>query len=104
MQYIHFEKDPTNLRLYTLANGLQVYLTQNKLEPSISTHIVVRAGHSYDPADNTGLAHYLEHMMFKGTAKIGTLNWAKEAPLLAQISDLYEKHKNALSPKEKTEI
>ena len=55
------------LRIYTLKNGLKVYLSVNKDAPRIQTYIAVKAGSTYDPADNTGLAHYLEHMMFKGT-------------------------------------
>ena len=61
----YVENDPTGLRLYTLENGLKVYLGKNNEEPKIQTLIAVRAGSTYDPADNTGLAHYLEHMVFK---------------------------------------
>ncbi|MCA0931947.1 insulinase family protein [Lutimonas saemankumensis] len=91
--YETVSNDPTGLRLYTLDNGLKVYLSQNKDEPTIQTFIPVRAGSNYDPKDNTGLAHYLEHMVFKGTDKIATLNWEEEKKLIAEISDLYEKHK-----------
>ena len=63
--------DPTGLRLYTLDNGLKVYLSKNIDEPKIQTYIAVRAGSNYDPKESTGLAHYLEHMVFKGTDEIG---------------------------------
>ncbi len=96
--------DPTGLRLYTLENGLKVYLSKNVDEPKIQTLIGVRAGSVYDPTDNTGLAHYLEHMMFKGTDEIGTTNWEKEKVILQQISDLYEKHKSELDPEKKKVI
>ena len=56
------------LRIYKLNNGLTVYLAQNEDAPRIQTYIPVRAGSNHDPSDNTGLAHYLEHMMFKGTS------------------------------------
>ena len=85
--------DPTGLRLYTLKNGLKVYLSKNEEEPKIQTLIAVRAGSKYDPSDNTGLAHYLEHMVFKGTDKIGTQDFEKESVYLKNISDLYEAHK-----------
>lgn len=85
--------DPTATRIYTLDNGLKVYLSKNTDEPRIQTFIPVRTGSNNDPADNTGLAHYLEHMLFKGTSKIGAANWEVEKELLQQISDLYEKHK-----------
>lgn len=92
-KYETYENDPTGLRLYTLDNGLKVYLSKNTDEPKIQTYIAVRAGSVYDPADNTGLAHYLEHMVFKGTDEVGTQDWEKEKLILDQISDLYEKHK-----------
>ena len=85
--------DPTGLRLYTLDNGLKVYLSQNDDEPKIQTYIAVRAGSNYDPKESTGLAHYLEHMVFKGTHNIGTLDWEKEKVYLDQIADLYEQHR-----------
>ncbi|MFV0237993.1 MAG: M16 family metallopeptidase [Flavobacteriales bacterium] len=91
--YKTYKNDPTGLRLYTLDNGLTVYLAKNTDEPKIQTYIAVRAGSSYDPSDNTGLAHYLEHMLFKGTPKIGTQNWEKERKVLEELTDLYEKHK-----------
>ncbi|MDO6744000.1 insulinase family protein [Tenacibaculum soleae] len=85
--------DPTGLRLYTLDNGLKVYLSKNTDEPKIQTYIAVRAGSNYDPKESTGLAHYLEHMVFKGTHKIGTADWEKEKAYLDKISDLYEQHR-----------
>lgn len=102
--YETVSNDPTGLRLYTLDNGLQVYLSQNSDEPKIQTLVGVRAGSVYDPADNTGLAHYLEHMLFKGTAQYGTQDWETEKPLLENISKLYEDHKAASDPEEKKNI
>jgi predicted Zn-dependent peptidase len=93
--------DPTGLRLYTLDNGLKVYLSQNNDEPKIQTYIAVRAGSNYDPKESTGLAHYLEHMVFKGTSKIGTADWEKEKEYLNQISDLYEQHRAESDPDKK---
>jgi zinc protease len=96
--------DKTGVRVYTLKNGLKVYLAQNRDEPRIQTYIPVRTGSNNDPADNTGLAHYLEHMVFKGTSKIGTKNWETEKKLIAQISDLYEQHKSESDPEKKKAI
>lgn len=96
--------DPTGLRLYTLDNGLKVYLSKNEDEPKIQTFIAVRAGSVYDPADNTGLAHYLEHMVFKGTDKIGTADWETEKVYLETISDLYEQHKDEQDSEKKKAI
>lgn len=96
--------DPMHARIYSLDNGLKVFLTINKKEPRIQTYIAVKAGSIYDPKETTGLAHYLEHMMFKGSSKIGTINWEKEKLLLAEITDLYEKHRTANNPAEKKAI
>lgn len=96
--------DPTGTRKYTLENGLTVYLSQNKTEPKIQTFIPVRAGSVYDPADNTGLAHYLEHMLFKGTDEFGTQDWEAEKVLLDSISNLYELHKAEADLEKKKEI
>lgn len=54
-------------RIYTLPNGLKIYLSVNKEQPRIQTYIAVRTGSRNDPAETTGLAHYLEHLMFKGS-------------------------------------
>jgi hypothetical protein len=85
--------DPLNARIYTLDNGLKVYLTDYEDAPRIQTYIAVRAGSKNDPADATGLAHYLEHMVFKGTTELGTADWQKEQEELAKIEALYEKYR-----------
>lgn len=102
--YTAYPGDPTNTRVYKLKNGLTVYLSQNKTEPRIQTYIAVRAGSKNDPRETTGLAHYLEHMMFKGTNKIGTTNWSREKMALDQISALYEKQRRETDPEKKKAI
>lgn len=103
-EYVTVSNDTNGVRIYTLKNGLKVYLAKNNDAPRIQTYIAVRTGSNNDPADNTGLAHYLEHMMFKGTSKLGTQDWAKEKQLIQQISDLYEQHKAEKNPAKKKEI
>lgn len=98
------ENDPTGLRLYTLDNGLKVYLSKNTDEPKIQTYIAVRAGSNYDPKESTGLAHYLEHMVFKGTHEIGTANWEEEKVNLEKIADLYEQHRTEKDSVKKLEL
>jgi predicted Zn-dependent peptidase len=98
------ENDKTGVRTYTLKNGLQVFLAKNDDAPKIQTYIPVKTGSNNDPADNTGLAHYLEHMMFKGTSKLGSADWTTEKPLLEEISKLYELHKEEQNPDKKREI
>lgn len=102
--YEFAENDPLKTRIYTLDNGLKVYMSVNKDEPRIQTLIAVRAGCKEDPRDNTGLAHYLEHMLFKGTKNIGTNSWEEETKLLKRISDLYEQHKATTDAEEKLAI
>jgi len=99
-----FENDPFQVKKYTLKNGLQVFLSINPYHPTLSTQIAVRAGSKHDPAETTGLAHYMEHMLFKGTSNIGTSNWQEEKVLLEEIAELYEKHRNAGSDDERKEI
>jgi predicted Zn-dependent peptidase len=82
--------DPMGVTIHRLPNGLTVYLSPNKGQPRITAYIAVRAGSKNDPSEATGQAHYLEHMLFKGTTRLGTLDYAKEAPHLARIQDLYE--------------
>ncbi len=99
-----FENDPINIKKYTLSNGLQLFLSVNKAAPRIFTNIAVRAGSKHDPTETTGLAHYLEHMMFKGTSKIGALDWEKEEKKLKQIADLYETYRQESDPDIRKEI
>ncbi|HEX6226756.1 MAG TPA: insulinase family protein [Chryseolinea sp.] len=87
--YDYVTNDPLNVRIYTLKNGLKVYLSQYKNAPRIQTQIAVKAGGKNDPADNTGLAHYLEHIMFKGTSDFGTLDWQKESKYLDSIEHMF---------------
>ncbi|HEX6428699.1 MAG TPA: insulinase family protein [Niastella sp.] len=90
--YKYVTNDPIQARFYTLKNGLSVILTVNHKEPRITYRMAVRSGSNSDPKDHTGLAHYLEHLLFKGTDKYGTLDWAKEKPYLDKIDALYEQY------------
>ncbi len=103
-RYEYVTNDPLNVRIYTLNNGLKIYLKQNFDEPRLQTFIAVKAGATYDPKETTGLAHYLEHMMFKGSSKIGTSNWEQEKKYLDELSVLFEKHKETQNPTEKARI
>ena len=92
--YEEVKGDPLKARVYTLDNGLRVYITSYSDAPRIQTNIAVRAGSKHDPSDATGLAHYLEHMLFKGTDVFGSLDYEKEAPLLERIEALYEEYRD----------
>ncbi|MBR4899252.1 MAG: insulinase family protein [Prevotella sp.] len=100
-KYEEVKGDLSKTRIYTLDNGLKVYLSVNKEEPRIQTFIAVRTGSKNDPAETTGLAHYLEHLMFKGTGKFGVTDSVKEAPLLADIEQRYEQYRKLTDPEER---
>lgn len=102
--YKYVTNDPTKSRFYTLPNGLAVVLSENTKEPSIEYRMVVRAGSNTDPRTNTGLAHYLEHLLFKGTDKFGTMDFAKEKPLLDKIEKLYEQYHATTDPAKRKQI
>ena len=102
--YKYVTNDPTNARFYTLKNGLTVILSPTNKEPRIQCYVAVRAGSKTDPATNTGLAHYLEHMLFKGTDKYGSLDWDKEKVELEKIDALYEKYNQTKDPAQRKEI
>lgn len=99
--YEYVENDPSKTRVYTLENGLKVYLSVYKEEPRIMTYIPVKAGGKFDPVESTGLAHYLEHMMFKGTDKFGTKDWAAEQKALKEIEDMFEEYRTITDPEER---
>lgn len=88
--YEKVENDNMGVRIYTLNNGLKVYMSVNKDVPRIQTYIAVRVGSKNDPKETTGLAHYFEHMMFKGTESFGTSNWQEEKKYIDRIEELYE--------------
>ena len=90
--------DPMATQCYTLSNGLKVFLSVNHQSPRISAHIAVRTGSRNDPAETTGLAHYLEHLMFKGTQQYGTSNYAAEKSLLDTIEARYEQYRLVKDP------
>lgn len=102
--YKYVSNDPTKARFYTLKNGLTVILSPTKKDPRIQTYVAVKAGSKTDPSTNTGLAHYLEHMLFKGTDKYGSLDWAKEKPELDKIDALYEQYNHTKDEAKRKDI
>jgi predicted Zn-dependent peptidase len=98
------ENDPMKVRFYTLKNGLTVIMSVNKNAPRVQTFIATKAGSKNDPADHTGLAHYLEHMLFKGTDKYGTKDFAKEKVYLDKIDGLYELYNHTEDEAKRKEI
>jgi predicted Zn-dependent peptidase len=75
---------------YSLANGLTVYLNHDPTASQVYGAVVVKAGSKNDPEDATGMAHYLEHLLFKGTTELGTTNYEEEKPYLDSINICYD--------------
>ncbi|MDR2359164.1 MAG: insulinase family protein [Prevotellaceae bacterium] len=78
------------LEVYQLPNGLTVILQEDHRRPEIQGFVSTRAGSVNEPVDATGLAHYLEHVLFKGTTQLGTVEWEKEKPHYDKIIELYD--------------
>lgn len=103
-KYESVPNDPMNSRIYTLDNGLKVYMTVNKEQPRIQTYIAVKVGGKNDPAETTGLAHYFEHLMFKGTEEFGTQNYGQEKPMLDKIEQLFEIYRKTTDETERAAL
>ena len=78
-----------SLTSFTLSNGLTVWINEDHAQPKVFGAVVVKAGAKDCP--NSGIAHYLEHLLFKGTQKIGTTDYAKEKPWLDSIAAEYDR-------------
>jgi len=100
-KYETVKNDPLDVKIYTLPNGLKVYMSVYNIEPRIQAYVAVRAGSKHDPAESTGLAHYFEHMMFKGSKSFGTTNYEKESVYIAQVDSLFEVYRTLTDDKER---
>ncbi|MCH6255399.1 insulinase family protein [Puniceicoccaceae bacterium K14] len=96
--------DPMQVSVYELENGLTVYLTENHESPTFRAEVTVRAGSKNDPETATGLAHYLEHLLFKGNHRLGSTDWEKEKVHIEKIEDLYEEHFHEDNDEKRAEI
>lgn len=87
---------------YKLSNDLTVWLNEDHSQPKIFGAVVVKAGAKDSP--NTGIAHYFEHMMFKGTDKIGTVDYESEKVLLDIIAEKYDALAETEDPKMRAQL
>ena len=87
---------------YTLGNELTIWLNEDHSQPKIFGAVVVKAGARDCP--NTGIAHYFEHMMFKGTDKIGTTDYKAEKILLDNIADKYDILAETEDPEQRAQL
>ncbi|MEM7040294.1 MAG: insulinase family protein, partial [Bacteroidota bacterium] len=98
------ENDPLNVKKAVLDNGFEVYLIEDEHAPMIFGAVAVKAGGKYDPKDATGMGHYLEHMLFKGTTTLGTTDYTKEKVYLDKIDALYEDLGKTTEPEKRKAI
>lgn len=92
------------LKAFKLKNGLSVYIWEDNTKSDVFGMVGVRTGSVNDPEEYTGLAHYLEHVMFKGTDKISTLDWTTEEPIYKKIIAKYDEMANETDPIKKETI
>ncbi|MBO4670530.1 MAG: insulinase family protein [Bacteroidales bacterium] len=103
-KYESVPNDPLGTKIYTLDNGMKVFMSVNKEQPRIQTYIAVKVGSKNDPSETTGLAHYFEHLMFKGSEHFGTMDYAAEKPMLDEIESLFETYRKTTDPAEREAI
>lgn len=94
--------DALKVKTFILDNGLTVWLNEDPNQTAAYGAVVVKAGAADCPG--TGIAHYFEHMMFKGTDKIGTIDYASEKPYLDSISMMYDRLAETVDAEAKKEI
>jgi predicted Zn-dependent peptidase len=102
--YSQEAKSSLETEIYTLENGLTIYLNEDHTLPSVFGAVAVKGGSKRDPADATGIAHYFEHIMFKGTDSIGTLDYQAEKVFLDSIAVYYDQLDAAATPEERLKI
>ena len=89
-----YSKTDLKVESYKLDNGLTVILNPDKYASKVFGAVAIKGGGKQDPADATGIAHYLEHMLFKGTDMLGTVDYESEKVYLDSIESFY----NTLGP------
>ena len=101
---ICFASEKLKIEVYELNNGLTVMLNEDKNASSIFGAVVVKGGGKQDPADATGIAHYLEHMLFKGTDQLGTVDYESEKILLDSIEVFYDRLGSTIDEEDRSKI
>ena len=101
----YIDRVANNITEFTLDNGLKVIVLERHEAPVVSFATYADVGGADEPDGQTGVAHFLEHLAFKGTTQIGTRDYEQEAPLLDRLDELFEQRKaaQAAGDKEKAE-
>ena len=103
-RYETVKGDALQTKVYTLKNGMKIFMSVNKEQPRIQTYMAVRVGSKNDPSETTGLAHYFEHLMFKGTENFGTVDYEAEKLMLDEIEQLFEQYRQTTDETERQAI
>ena len=85
-------ESPINIDVkeFRLDNGMLFLVVERPATPQIACRLAIRAGSALEATGQTGIAHMLEHMLFKGTKNFGTLNWEEDRRLQAEIEAIYQ--------------
>lgn len=89
---------------FTLDNGLKFIVLENHEAPVVSFVTYANVGGVDEPDGQTGVAHFLEHLAFKGTKQIGTTNYPAEAKLLNELDALFARIKQARKSGDKAKL
>ena len=98
------ESETLDVHTFVLDNGLTIYINEDHNTTSVFGAVVVKGGGKRDPKDATGIAHYLEHLLFKGTDQMGTIDYSSEKVYLDSIQMKYDKLGKTKDDEERLEI
>jgi hypothetical protein len=79
-----------DVKEFFLENGMQFLVVERHTVPQVACRVAIRAGSALEDTGKTGIAHMLEHMMFKGTKNFGTLDWKRDQALQQEIEAAYQ--------------
>jgi predicted Zn-dependent peptidase len=85
--FVHAQTIEESVTEHRLSNGFKVLMLERHSSPTVALYILFKAGAVDEDPDSVGIAHLLEHMLFKGTDSIGTTNFDKEKILLHEIDE-----------------
>ena len=85
-----YKSTPLDVQTFTLNNGMLFLIVERHTTPQIACRLAIRAGSALEEVGKTGIAHLLEHMMFKGTKNFGTMDIEKDQDLQTRIEEAYQ--------------
>lgn len=100
----YLEQFKAKITEFTLDNNIKFIVLENKKAPIVSFVTYVDVGGVNEPEGQTGVAHFLEHLAFKGTPEIGTTNYEDEKVILAKLDEVFEQIKQAQKDNNKEKL